>query len=607
MYAQSESLESRRFLSVDIGATNFFVQEDAEHGMELWKSDLDGSNVTLVKDIVPGKKSSTPQKLLSFNGTLFFTANVTDFGDRELWTSDGTEGGTKLVSEIYGGGSSSNPHDFRIVSNHLVFLANPGSGDQLYVTDGTGAGTIRLTGLLSPYSVPDPRNLVQQGNLLYYEGTNYSYGEQTERWQTDGTLAGTVISPGASIIAGVLRVFGSNGDDQIQISSSGGITTVEGAGPSDLMFNNNAFSGIAVFALAGNDDVSLGDSILTSATIEGGFGDDTILGGHGNDTITDSRGNDLLDGGAGNDFLSNNEGELLHSPDTLNGGIGNDTLRTGNGDGLLSGGDGNDSIVGGFGDETLDGGNGDDFIQVLYYGAHTVLGGDGNDTLLGQHWGLGDVLNGGNGNDSITGGLGDETLIGGAGDDSLAGGGGNDSLDAGADDPLPQAQITFTQGALTIAGTVRPDWILLRRDPDKLGALEVIIDGTVARRIRIADLKSTRIDGDDGNDSIDVSRFDRGVTINGNGGHDQIYGSQAADSISGGDGNDWISSGAGNDTVSGDLGNDRLFGGDGNDYIDAGGGIDVIRSGAGRDRIIATIGVDDVRNNAGDLVTNVVT
>jgi Ca2+-binding RTX toxin-like protein len=43
-----------------------------------------------------------------------------------------------------------------------------------------------------------------------------------------------------------------------------------------------------------------------------------------------------------------------------------------------------------------------------------------------------DVLNGGNGLDTLSGGLGDDILNGGSGDDSLVGGGGNDKLHGGA-------------------------------------------------------------------------------------------------------------------------------------------------------------------------------
>jgi Ca2+-binding RTX toxin-like protein len=63
-------------------------------------------------------------------------------------------------------------------------------------------------------------------------------------------------------------------------------------------------------------------------------------------------------------------------------------------------------------------------------GNDTINGGDGNDVLYGN---LGnDTLNGGNGNDKLNGGAGNDTLTGGAGNDTLAGNAGNDRLEGGA-------------------------------------------------------------------------------------------------------------------------------------------------------------------------------
>src|SRR5690349_12435901 len=49
---------------------------------------------------------------------------------------------------------------------------------------------------------------------------------------------------------------------------------------------------------------------------------------------------------------------------------------------ILDGGDGNDTITGGAGGETLNGGLGDDILDGLG-GADTLIGGPGNDTLTG--------------------------------------------------------------------------------------------------------------------------------------------------------------------------------------------------------------------------------
>jgi Ca2+-binding RTX toxin-like protein len=83
---------------------------------------------------------------------------------------------------------------------------------------------------------------------------------------------------------------------------------------------------------------------------------------------------------------------------------------------VILGGNGNDTLTGTTGDDTITGGNGND----------TINAGDGNDTVMGRNGN--DILNGGRGNDILNGGNGDDTLDGGSGDNQLIGGNGNDRL-----------------------------------------------------------------------------------------------------------------------------------------------------------------------------------
>ena len=51
----------------------------------------------LVRDILPGSASSSPDELTSVNGTLFFRVSSATTGYSDLWRSDGTAAGTALV------------------------------------------------------------------------------------------------------------------------------------------------------------------------------------------------------------------------------------------------------------------------------------------------------------------------------------------------------------------------------------------------------------------------------------------------------------------------------------------------------------------------------
>ena len=86
---------------------------------------------------------------------------------------------------------------------------------------------------------------------------------------------------------------------------------------------------------AGDGDDTIDVQTSISATIYGGFGDDTIIGGSGNDTIIGGLGDDTIRGGAGNDLFIWNDGDGADDIDggadtdtfIFNGAVGNDVLR----------------------------------------------------------------------------------------------------------------------------------------------------------------------------------------------------------------------------------------------------------------------------------------
>src|SRR5215217_7609545 len=79
----------------------------------------------LVKDIYAGTTGSLPYDITDVNGTLFFTANEPSSG-QELWKSDGTAAGTVLLKDIAPGASGSFHQAFVNVNGTLFFQANDG-------------------------------------------------------------------------------------------------------------------------------------------------------------------------------------------------------------------------------------------------------------------------------------------------------------------------------------------------------------------------------------------------------------------------------------------------------------------------------------------------
>ncbi len=138
--------------------------------------------------------------LIVFNGRLYFSYSDPTVG-AELWSTDGTAAGTRLVKDIYPGGLSANspysstPIEPVIVGSRLLFKAfdsgTPSSGNrEWWSTDGTTAGTIKLTAFNSPRLQGNPTDTEVLNGKLYFrvEQTN----NNAEVWRTDGTVAGTI-------------------------------------------------------------------------------------------------------------------------------------------------------------------------------------------------------------------------------------------------------------------------------------------------------------------------------------------------------------------------------------------------------------------------------
>lgn len=216
-----------------------------------------------------------------------------------------------------------------------------------------------------------------------------------------------------------------------------GVENVVGTVFDDVITGEGSANAIA--GLAGNDQIS------------GGLGNDVIVGGDGNDTISGGDGDNTLAGDAGDDVLTGGVGI-----DVMTGGNGNDALTGDAGDDQLVAGAGTDTLVGDAGNDRLEGGAGDDLL-IGGAGADAMLGGDGFDTvtyasagsavsanlgsghgadgdwlngvekLIGSAFddyleggfGIGGVLDGGDGNDVLASAWANETFIGGAGADEF--------------------------------------------------------------------------------------------------------------------------------------------------------------------------------------------
>ena len=433
-------------------------------------------------------------------------------------------------------------------------------------------------------------------------------------------------------------LLGGAGDDWLQ--GDVGADTLRGGGGSDILivdaedFATGTVDGGAGFDVA----IVSGDTGVTADLATKGL--EAILGGGGGDTFSTSGsegvlifgegGADTLTGGAGNDLLS--------------GGAGADTLRAGAGDDILFV-DADDFATG-----AVDGGAGTDVafvegdtgvtVNLARHNLEVLFGSEGDDTLS-TSGATGVLIDGGDGDDTITGSAGNDSLFGSAGDDTITGGGGNDVLDGGAgtdtlkggagndlyrfgrgdgrdtirDENLVNGRATQagTGDLLFLHGGIGIADVLIRltangleialKDPDDPDAtfddladrvtienwsndfskIETIAFGD-GSRLNLRDLVTT-YNVTLGGAVVDlIAAMTAAWTGTVPTGGSAYLGGADDDRLVGGDTDDVLSGGDGNDVLSGADGDDTLLGGAGDDVLWGGEGTDALKGGSGDDR-----------------------
>lgn len=240
------SLQSGIVVSNGIG----FFSVNSTGGTELWKTDGTLAGTVAVKDINPGSSSSSPGNLININNTLFFSATDGTNGF-ELWSSDGTSSGTSMVKDVSPSGSalttpSLGSNYFTNVNGTLYFVAyNPTTGDELWKSDGTSAGTTLVKDIVpgtgSPFAAWLP-SFINLNGTLFFTANDPIAGK--ELWKSDGTSAGTVllgdINPGTGdpLIANLTNFNnnlyfsaddGTNGNELWTLSVVTGVKSIEKA------------------------------------------------------------------------------------------------------------------------------------------------------------------------------------------------------------------------------------------------------------------------------------------------------------------------------------------------------------------------------------------
>jgi len=441
-------------------------------------------------------------------------------------------------------------------------------------------------------------------------------------------------------------LFGGGDTDSIHFATyaatQGVDITLSGDGAGTFTYQATpaagSFAEIEQFSLTNYGDTFDGTLATTPVVVNAGSGADSLTGGSGSDTLSGDDGTDLLTGGVGADLLFGGAdadtiyggaGDSVEGGETTTaGGTDSDTLIVNNVDYIDWGGGTNEAgtvfFLGGGSltfaeienviadgvavfppDGIVEGTTGADYIDALYTGdpeGDRIDAGDAINPMAGPD---DDVVQAGDGNDTVLAGLGNDSVDAGDGADFVEGGAGNDSIDGGAGADL----LYGGDGIDTINGGADSDTIFGDAGGDDLngglgndvvygGADSDLISGGGGTDELFGDEGDDTLVGSEGGDSLFGGTGNDSITAND--GDDWVQGYLGNDTVYGGQGLDTIDGGDGDDQVFGGLGNDFLLGGNDQDTLEGGDGDDILWSGEGTDRLIGGAGNDAMSGEGGD-------
>jgi ELWxxDGT repeat protein len=218
MSSLTSGINASYFFPLNGKALFFYSDGASASGYEPWITDGTAAGTMMIKDINPGSGNSVFSNGLHaafiYNNKAYFTAYDGVSGD-ELWVTDGTSAGTMMVKDINVGsnGSSINTSNIVIYKGEMYFAAKSNTWMELWHSDGTPGGTLKVNN--PPGLMNYETALIPLDTSLYFGGMISSSNNTYGLFKTNGTTLGTTALTG-SLPATPLAAFTSivsNGTD----------------------------------------------------------------------------------------------------------------------------------------------------------------------------------------------------------------------------------------------------------------------------------------------------------------------------------------------------------------------------------------------------------
>jgi Ca2+-binding RTX toxin-like protein len=552
------------------GADNITVQDLTRTGITQVNIDLSGTPGTGVGD---GAADTVTVNGTAGNDTVHVSGTAGSVAVTGLATTINIFGAEAANDQLHIDGGS---------GNDVITAAGLAAGIIGLTIDG-GAGNDTITGSAGADTLlgGDGNDTVigGRGNDVAFLGS----GNDTFVWNPgDGSdivegQAGTdtLVFNGANINEKIdisangprVRMFRDVGNVTMDLNGIEHIQLATLGGTDDVTVNDLSGTDVKQVAidLSGTPGTGQGDGQVDTVNVDGTAGDDRI-------SVVSSGSSVVVNGLAAQ--VTINGADASADQLVVNGGAGDDIinasgLRAGQVNLIINGGDGNDTITGSAGNDTVIGGRGNDVASL----------GAGNDTF---------VWNPGDGSDTVDGGAGNDTLVfNGANIDenmeiSANGRGATLTRDVGVVSMNLTNMETIDVNALGGADTITVDDLSMTSVKD----IAIDLSATPGSGVSDGQADTVVINATSGDDAINVTDNNGVITVSGLATNVTITGFDANTDrlvINGLGGDDVINAtglgGAILLTANGGDGNDILLGGNGSEILSGGAGDDILIGG----------------------------